>query len=368
MSSINDMKQRAEQVRDEIQVGANTASRVGGLLVDIVDFSQLLMQNIDTTQANIERLYAKLANIAFWNAADRSAAAPIPLDWNTPRAAVTISSTLANAVVKKDGYEVGAIVLAEIGSPLTLTVEAKDGFFIEDVTATANGTAATVTELNGVYTISIERIDGATTVEIDGIEWTFAPKDDEVVGGSVVRYGMQQGRSLNVANGNTTSGMLANNTTPVVILSPAGVPTTTKIFTSDIIPGGDNVYGDPGNAAPYFFPTGGKRYLHVILGGVDVSNAEFYVAVGCFGNAVIGQTYVQSENVTGWIGRVAYAQGSGSPLTWKIDLDAFATDKGASAGDITYIKLLFSKMVGGQNEDSRLWYGDLTVKYRFSDD
>lgn len=366
------MKQRAEQVRDEIQVGANTASRVGGLLVDIVDFSQLLMQNIDTTQANIERLYAKLANIAFWDAANRSAATPIPLDWNTPRAAVTISSTLANAVVKKDGYEVGAIVLAEIGSPLTLTVEAKDGFFIEDVTATANGTAATVTELNGVYTISIERIDGATAVEIDGIEWTFAPKDDEVVGGSVVRYGMQQGRSINGASnggGCSTSGLATDDTTPVIILSPAGVPTTTKVFTQKVNPISGSSFGDPGNTAPYFFATGGKRYLYLKFNGVDLSQALYAICVACYGNTVIGQSYTVGQTVTGFIGRTAYVSSDDlSGTVWKFDLNDFATQQGASAGDITYVKFVFTKLVNGSNVDSRTWYNAMNLKYRFSND
>lgn len=40
------LKQRAEEIRDETQKGANTAERIGGLLVDIVDgFSTLSKEN-----------------------------------------------------------------------------------------------------------------------------------------------------------------------------------------------------------------------------------------------------------------------------------------------------------------------------------
>ena len=33
---MNELVERAKQIRDEVRVGANTASRVGGLLVDII--------------------------------------------------------------------------------------------------------------------------------------------------------------------------------------------------------------------------------------------------------------------------------------------------------------------------------------------
>ena len=33
---MNDLLKRAKEIRDEVRIGRNTASRVGGLLVDIV--------------------------------------------------------------------------------------------------------------------------------------------------------------------------------------------------------------------------------------------------------------------------------------------------------------------------------------------
>lgn len=47
MATIDDIKQRAEQVRDATEIGENTAARVGGVLVDLTDHMEQAEEDID---------------------------------------------------------------------------------------------------------------------------------------------------------------------------------------------------------------------------------------------------------------------------------------------------------------------------------
>lgn len=60
----------------------------------------LLKSNVVAVQANIQKLYNKLANMAFWNASDRGDAAPTALDWRVPKKTLTITNNIEHAVVK----------------------------------------------------------------------------------------------------------------------------------------------------------------------------------------------------------------------------------------------------------------------------
>ena len=46
MSSI--LKKKAEEIRDEVRIRRNTAKRVGSLLVDLIDASLQLGENVNT--------------------------------------------------------------------------------------------------------------------------------------------------------------------------------------------------------------------------------------------------------------------------------------------------------------------------------
>ena len=120
------------------------------------EMGKRLRAKVDEVQANIQRLYNNLGNIAFWDAAAKSNAAPVPIDWGNPKHAVTLALTLTNAVVKHNGVAKtnGDTILVEEWSTLTLIVEAASGYALTTVTSSTTG--ATVTDLgNGTYSVAI---------------------------------------------------------------------------------------------------------------------------------------------------------------------------------------------------------------------
>lgn len=54
------LKQRAEEIRDETQKGANTAERIGGLLVDIVDCFSALSKENEELKGQVKELTNKV--------------------------------------------------------------------------------------------------------------------------------------------------------------------------------------------------------------------------------------------------------------------------------------------------------------------
>lgn len=54
------LKQRAEEIRDETQKGANTAERIGGLLVDIVDCFSALSKENEELKRQVKELTGKV--------------------------------------------------------------------------------------------------------------------------------------------------------------------------------------------------------------------------------------------------------------------------------------------------------------------
>lgn len=109
-----------------------------------------LKAKIEQVEGNIERLYNNLGNIAFWDAAAKTAAAPTQLDWGNPKHTVTVYLSLTNAIVKHNGESVtnGQTFQVEEGSSLTLSVEAETGNVLDSVTApgaTVAGDLSTVT-------------------------------------------------------------------------------------------------------------------------------------------------------------------------------------------------------------------------------
>lgn len=154
---------------DVISLIINDLSTGGAGNILSAEMGKRLKQNVDAVQANIVKLYNKLANMAFWNAADKAAAAPTPLDWSIPKETVTITNSIgADAVIKHNGTAVSGTLQVDQGDPLTLTIEAASGKVLTSVAATIDGVAATLTESGGVYTLAIAHVNADMTIVISG--------------------------------------------------------------------------------------------------------------------------------------------------------------------------------------------------------
>lgn len=337
-----------------------------------------IKRNVDSLYASLNRLYGKLAAMAFWDATDQSDAEPTALDWSVPKVTVTITNSIgAGAVIKRNGTAVSGSLQVDQGDELVLTVEAADeDYELSNLAATVDGVAATL--VNG--TLTVEHVNSNTAIVFSGTAvqlWLTAPKQDLLDGNNnVITYGMQQGRSVAPDYGFLTAGMI-NNNIPQIVAVPAGVPAGTKVCTDNYVkPDGENsvVNSDPGISSEYFFATGGMRYLYVkpIFTGNNIPD-DVRLAVGCYNNSVVGRTmpaynaYVNNAVVPGWVGRMSYEIGAvGDVMTF--DLHTFATSKNKTAGSITYVKLIFFCKKDNANTDSRTWIDGLTLKYRFSND
>lgn len=420
-----------------------------------------IKSNIDSLYTSLNRLYTKLANMAFWDSEDQEDAAPTPLDWSIPQITVTLDKTSlsANAMITdaSDQEISGTSVSVDEGSGLTLKIKPRNGYAITTASATIGGVSQTLTESNGVYTLVLDSVTEAITIVIsataaqarsvtlnltgctktsgptsiinggggtfvfaaetdytlptaaptvvgasiatDGWDsssgelvienvtgdvtitiaatyvapWLTAPKSDYSEGGSVVTYGMQQGRSINPNDGYATAGV-ANNA-PAIILSPAAYPYSEKICSSSNPPGLTDDNTNPGKDGKSYFPTGGKRYLRVMMefnSSETTTGNAYKVAVGCY-NASTNSNADSLSNyphVGNFVSRIQYITGNVTTFEWVFDLHTEATSHSLSAGAITYIKLLMGKFVGGSSTatDSRTWIDNMTLKYKFTDD
>ena len=111
--------------------------------------------------SNLQRLYNNLANMAFWNAAAKAAAAPVPIDWGGPLHTVTLSLNLTNAVVKYNGVAVsnGDTLMVEEFKTLELTVEAASNYALSSVTSqvgTVSPDMTTVTLVMGQADVPLD--------------------------------------------------------------------------------------------------------------------------------------------------------------------------------------------------------------------
>lgn len=144
------------------------------------EMGKRLKQNVDAVQANIVKLYSKLANMAFWDAEDKADAEPTPLDWSVPKVTVTITNNIgSDAVIKRNGVAVGNSLQVDQGDSLTLTIEPVGVATLDNVAATIDGVAATLTESSGIYTLSVGHVNAAMAIVIGGtatIPWLTADK------------------------------------------------------------------------------------------------------------------------------------------------------------------------------------------------
>lgn len=159
-----------------------------------------LKAKIQQVQDNVERLFNNLANMAFWDAAAKLSATPIPLDWSVPKKTVTITNNLANSVITHNGSPVSGSVQVDEGATLTLLVSAAPGYIlksvlVDNVAATDNG--------DGTFTITKTNVTSNVTIVITG---TYA----ESVNVSFVNAdGYLELSPLAVVSGEDYSGTLA---------------------------------------------------------------------------------------------------------------------------------------------------------------
>lgn len=144
--SNNDTGVKAQGNDGNVTVTDGSATIVIGNMLngqgDVLGMSGAMQvrSNIDILAASLNRLYAKLANLAFWSAQDKTEAAPTALDWSTPKHTVTLSLNLTHAVVKYNGVVKNngdTIPNIEEGSTIQLTVEAESGYELDSISSQA---------------------------------------------------------------------------------------------------------------------------------------------------------------------------------------------------------------------------------------
>lgn len=135
------------------------------------EMGKRLKAKVDEVEANVQRLYNNLGNIAFWDAAAKAAAAPIPIDWGNPKHNVTLNLSLTNAVVTNNGVAVtnGSVIQVEEFGKLTLIVEpSSSSYELSSVTSSTTGAVVT-DQLNGTYKVEITMGTSNVTLAITAV-------------------------------------------------------------------------------------------------------------------------------------------------------------------------------------------------------
>ena len=363
-----------EDLADLVALLVNDLKTGGGGNFLSAEMGLVLRREITRVHDDLVTLYGKLANMAFWDATERAAAQPRSLNFNVPQVSLSFDLTgVGSGVsVKLNGESFNSPVSVDKGGTNTLTIQAiEDWALNNDIAVEIDGVAQTLTQGGGIYSLEFA-VNANITVEVVGTatqEWFTAPKEDVSENGSVVTYGMQQGRSFNGTTGNMVDGA-TEAVGKTVVASPAGYKESVKIYNY-----GDKVDGyvnsNPGKTTANYYATGGKKYLYVKIVDTQLATGDFFrVGVACFGSAVIGNSQSNvltnsTTNISGNKGRIDYVattlMADGSHQI-KIDLSA-------QAADIQYVKLLINKRNSGNTSlDTATYYNNMTVKYKFSDD
>ena len=228
-----------------------------------------LKQNVDAVQANIVKLYSKLANMAFWDAEDKADAEPTPLDWGNPKHTVTLALNLTNAVVKHNGVAKanGDTIQVEEGSTVTLTVEPASGYALTSVQSSTTG--ATVTDLsNGTYSVAIA-VAGAdmtlsitataaaarsVTLNLTGCSKTSGPTSIINGGGGTFVFAADEDYTLPTSNPTVTNATVTSwdsTTGTLVISGVSGDVTITVTATSPWLTAPKDDVTEGGNVVTY---------------------------------------------------------------------------------------------------------------------
>lgn len=122
------------------------------------EMGKRLKAKIEQVEGNIERLYNNLGNIAFWDAAAKTAAAPVELNWGNPKHTVTLALNLTDASVSYNGEPKsdGATIQVEEGSTLELIVAPDSGYTLTSNDVSSTTTGAVITDLeNGTFKVAL---------------------------------------------------------------------------------------------------------------------------------------------------------------------------------------------------------------------
>lgn len=352
----------------------NDLTTGGGGNIMSAEMGLVLRREITKVNTSLTRLYTKLANMAFWDSTDQADAEPTALNFNVPQKSVTFDLTGVggHVIVKLDNYSIISPMPVDVGSTHTLTIEAATDYALNnDVAVEVDGVVQTLTESGGVYSLEVT-VNANMAIEVVGTatqEWFTVPKSDVTEGGNVTLYGAQQGRTI-VANGGYMTAGLDTNNIPQVIAAPAGYKESVKLYTTPYVEGSYN-NSNPGKTTANYFATGGKRYLNIkLIDPAEASGDTYHIGAGCYGSGVIGNSAANAggtSTIAGFKARIGYKTPDSTTAegvhVWKIDLPTESSSTG-----IEYVKLIMFKKVNGTTTDSRNWFANATIKYKFSDD
>ena len=128
-----------------------------------------IKSNIDSLYTSLNRLYTKLANMAFWDATDQAAAAPAALDWSVPKKTVTLDKTNldSNSIItdSSDNEITGTTVQVDEGGSFTFKIKPKANYALTAASASVGGDAISPdSTTGGIYTFTIPSVTSDITV------------------------------------------------------------------------------------------------------------------------------------------------------------------------------------------------------------
>ena len=288
---------------------------------------KVLKSKIEDVQANIQRLYNNLGNIAFWTAAAKAAAAPIPIDWGGPKHTVTLDLDLTHAVVKYNGetkVDRDTIPNIEEGSTITLTVEAESGYALSSIQSQAGNVDGNTVELTmgqSNVTLDITAVaETAHTVTVNASNCTANPASASVQNGGTftcqltadagyslpgtVSYGNGQTAAVD-GNGNFS---ISNVTSDLTVTAVAGVSRNVTYDLHDALSSNNSqtaagsfytelTYSNDSNYSGNFY----NFAVKVMMGDAEVTSS-------CYSfDTNTGKGIINIGNVTGDIAIEVYA-------------------------------------------------------------
>lgn len=156
-----------DSITDADLIISNNFSGDGDVLG--IEGAMMVKNNINSLYSSLLRLYNRLCNAAFWTAADKTAALPTAISWSLPPRTITITNSIGNgAAIKLNGNVVGGTIYVEVGSNITLTIEGVGENGLTNVAATVDGVQATLSEENGIYSLTVLNVTSDIAIVVTG--------------------------------------------------------------------------------------------------------------------------------------------------------------------------------------------------------
>lgn len=128
--------------------------------------AMMIKNNIDSLATSLNRLYACLANMAFWDSQDKASAQPTPLDWSVPKKTVTLDlSGVGSHITVKHGVVPvvdGDTIEVDEGSNLVLNFYADTDYALSALSTSTSGATANLQ----AGTVALENVTANTTLVI----------------------------------------------------------------------------------------------------------------------------------------------------------------------------------------------------------